>query len=136
MWSGWSARPKEIGASDHLRYLGVAGITALISRAVSFFFHLDSYASDPPYIMLSWCSGSGNTGPPAWGPGSCQDRLDRALGLLSASPRSPSRNSNPLPSASLWDGRGRWIPLPWRSHPCEEVEAVGYARLPPPSRRP
>ena len=35
-----------------------------------------------------------------------------ALGILSASPRSLSRNSNPLPSVSLWGGRGKWIPLP------------------------
>src|SRR6266508_655120 len=70
------------------------------------------------------------------GRGSCQARLDRALGLSSASPRSPSRNSNPLPSVSLWDGRGKWIPLPWRSHPCEEAKMVGCARLPPPSHRP
>src|SRR5438132_12949690 len=46
------------------------------------------------------------------GRGSCQARLDRALGLLSASPRSLSRNSNPLPSVSLWGGKGKWIPLP------------------------
>src|SRR5207237_9656758 len=98
----WSARPKVIGASDHLRYLGVAEVIALISRVTSFCFRLDSYASDPPYIMLSWCSGFGNAGPPAWGPGFYQARLDRALGLSSAFPCSPSMNSNPLPSVSLW----------------------------------
>src|SRR5438128_6280413 len=42
------------------------------------------------------------------GRGSCQVRLDRALVLSSASPRSLSRNSNPLLSVSLWGGRGKW----------------------------
>src|SRR5438105_6992744 len=61
MLSGWSDPSKVIGASNHLRYLGVTGVTALIFREVSYCFRLDSYAADPPYIMFSWCSGSGNT---------------------------------------------------------------------------
>jgi hypothetical protein len=41
----WS---KVIGTSDHLRYLGVAGETAMTSWAMSFCFLLDSYDSGPP----------------------------------------------------------------------------------------
>jgi hypothetical protein len=37
-----------MGTSDHLRYSGVAGDTAMISQAVSFYFLLDSYESGPP----------------------------------------------------------------------------------------
>ena len=55
MWSGWSARSKVMGTSDHFRYVGATGMTALISQVVSFCFRfrLDSYAADPPYIMCS-----------------------------------------------------------------------------------
>jgi hypothetical protein len=40
--SGWSLWSKVIGTSDHFRYSGVAGETAMTSRAMSFYFHLDS----------------------------------------------------------------------------------------------
>jgi hypothetical protein len=46
--SGWSLRSKVMGTLDHLRYSGVAGETAMTSRAVSFYFLLDSYESGPP----------------------------------------------------------------------------------------
>jgi hypothetical protein len=40
--SGWSLRSKVMRTSDHLRYSGLAGETAMTSRAVSFCFRLDS----------------------------------------------------------------------------------------------
>jgi hypothetical protein len=40
--SVWSLRPKVMGTSDHLRYTGLAGETAMTSRAVSFCFRLKS----------------------------------------------------------------------------------------------
>jgi hypothetical protein len=40
--SGWLLRSKVMGTSYHLRYSGVAGETAMTSRAVSFCFLLDS----------------------------------------------------------------------------------------------
>jgi hypothetical protein len=42
MKSGWSLWSKVMGTSDHLRYSGVAGETAMPSRAGSFYFLLDS----------------------------------------------------------------------------------------------
>jgi hypothetical protein len=46
--SWWSLRSKVMGTSDHLCYLGVVGETDMTSRAVSFYFLLDSYESGPP----------------------------------------------------------------------------------------
>jgi hypothetical protein len=40
--SEWSLRSKVMGTSDHLTYSGVAGETAMTSRAMSLCFHLDS----------------------------------------------------------------------------------------------
>jgi hypothetical protein len=40
--SGWSLRSKVMGTSDHLRYSGMAGETAMTSRVVNFCFCLDS----------------------------------------------------------------------------------------------
>jgi hypothetical protein len=45
---GWSLWSKVMGTSDHLRYSGVAGETAMTSRVVSLCFLLDSYDSGPP----------------------------------------------------------------------------------------
>jgi hypothetical protein len=36
--SRWSLRLKVMGTSDHFRYSGVAGETAMTSQAVSFYF--------------------------------------------------------------------------------------------------
>jgi hypothetical protein len=49
----WSLQLKLMGTSDHLRYSGVAGETAMTSRAVSFYFLLDSYESGAPYTLLT-----------------------------------------------------------------------------------
>jgi hypothetical protein len=46
--SRWSLRSKVMGTSDYFRYSGVVGETAMTSRAVSFYFLLDSYDSGPP----------------------------------------------------------------------------------------
>jgi hypothetical protein len=40
--SGWSLQSNVMGTSDYFRYSGVACDTAMTSRAVSFYFHLDS----------------------------------------------------------------------------------------------
>jgi hypothetical protein len=40
--SEWSLRLKVIGTSNHFRYSGVVGETAMTSWAVSFYFLLDS----------------------------------------------------------------------------------------------
>jgi hypothetical protein len=45
--SGWSLRSKVMGTSDHLKYSGLAGETTMTSRAVSFYFLLDSYELGP-----------------------------------------------------------------------------------------
>jgi hypothetical protein len=42
MKSGWSLQSKVIGTSDHFRYSGVAGSIVMTSRAVSFYFLLES----------------------------------------------------------------------------------------------
>src|SRR5436190_6738985 len=75
----------------------------------------------------------GTLGQPVAGLGFGQARLDRALGSLSFSPRRLSGRSSPLPNVFPWDGRGKRTPLPYRSCPCEELGAVGCARLLPPS---
>jgi hypothetical protein len=46
----WSLQSKVIGTSDHFRYLGVVGETTMTSWAMSFYFLLDSYDSNPPYM--------------------------------------------------------------------------------------
>jgi hypothetical protein len=48
--SGWSLWSKVMGTSDHLRYSRVAGETVMTSRAVSFYFRLDSKESGSPEI--------------------------------------------------------------------------------------
>jgi hypothetical protein len=40
--SGWSLWSKVMETSDHFMYSGVAGETAMTSRAVSFYFLFDS----------------------------------------------------------------------------------------------
>jgi hypothetical protein len=45
---GWSLRSKVMGTSDHLRYPGASGDTAMTTQAVSFYFLLYSYESGPP----------------------------------------------------------------------------------------
>jgi hypothetical protein len=45
--SGWSLRSKVMGTSDHFRYSGVVGETAMTSQAVSFYFLVDSYEPGP-----------------------------------------------------------------------------------------
>jgi hypothetical protein len=46
--SRWSLRSKVMGTLDHFSYSGVAGETAMISWAMSFYFLLDLYDSGPP----------------------------------------------------------------------------------------
>jgi hypothetical protein len=46
--SEWSLRLKVMGTSDHLRHSGVVGETVMTTRAVSFYFLLDSYETGSP----------------------------------------------------------------------------------------